>query len=133
MRTLLDAHFYSVLYYNAEIWVIPILCSDMRQQLLSISANAIRSCIGHEGFDFSFDDLHKIHKKCTQKQIMLYKMSLKLHKLLNEHDYDLTFEHVTLLDQIVCTRRQIKFQIYKNSKAKIGLNTTANKLFPSAI
>ena len=61
---------------------------------------------------------------------MFYQMSLKLHKLLNEHENELSFEHVMLMDQIVCTRRQINFQILQNSKSKIGLNTTANKLYP---
>ena len=57
-------------------------------------------------------------------------MSIKLHKLINEHESDLSFEHVTLMDQIVCTRRQINFDIFKNCNGKIGLNATANNLYP---
>jgi hypothetical protein len=55
MRTLLDAHFYSVLYYSAVIWLTPSLSPDMKQNLLSISANALRSCLMHGGLDISFD------------------------------------------------------------------------------
>ena len=84
----------------------------------------------NEGFDVSFVNLHKMHKKCTPEQIMLYQMSLKLHKLLNEHDNHLSFEHITLMDQIVCTSRQINFQTFRKCNTKIGLNTTASKLFP---
>ena len=36
---------------------------------------------------------------------------------------------VTVMDQIICTRIQLKFQIFKNCNTKIGMNTTANKLF----
>ena len=79
----------------------------------------------NKGFDISFVNLHKIHNKCTPEQIMYYQMSLKLHKLLNEHDNNLSFEHVTLMDQIVCTSRQINFQILRNNKTKIGMNTAA--------
>ena len=61
---------------------------------------------------------------------MLYQMSLKLHKLLNEHDNQLSFEHVTIMEQLICTSRQRNFQIYRTFNTKIGLNTTANKLFP---
>ena len=72
---------------------------------------------------------HKVHKKCTPKQIMYYQIALKLHKILNEHDNVLSFEQVTVMDQIICTGRQLKFQIFKNNTNKIGMNTTANKLF----
>ena len=41
IRTLLDSNFYSVLYYNAVIWLTPNLSSDLKQSLLSISANAL--------------------------------------------------------------------------------------------
>ena len=57
---------------------------------------------------------------------MHYQIALKLHKLINEHDNVLSFEHVTV---IVCTSRQLKFQILQNFRTKIGMNTTANKLY----
>ena len=130
MRTLLDSNFYSILYYNAVIWLTPTLRSDLKQNLLTASACALRSCLMNEGFDISFVNLHKIHNKCTPEQIMYYQMSLKLHKLMNEHNNHLSFEHVTIMDQIVGTSRQINFQTFKKFNTKIGLNTTANKLFP---
>ena len=34
-----------------------------------------------------------------------------------------------VLDQTICTGRQIYFQILRNFSSKIGLNTTANKLY----
>ena len=129
MRTLLDAHFYSVLYYNAAIWLTPSLSPDMKQNLLSISANALRSCLMHGSLDISFDRLHKTHKKCTPTQIMYYQMALNLFKIVNNTDHELSFESLTILDQVICTRRQIKFQVQRNFTSKIGLNTTANKLY----
>ena len=45
MRTLLDSYFYSVLYYNANIWLTPDLNSVMKHDLLAISANGLRACI----------------------------------------------------------------------------------------
>ena len=83
-----------------------------------------------DGFDISFVNLHRIHEKCTPEQITLYQMSLKLHKLLNDHENQLSFELITIMDQIVCTGRQLNFQIKRNFRTKIGLNTTANKLYP---
>ena len=82
-----------------------------------------------KGFDISFDSVHKINKKCTPTQIMHYQMSLNLFKIINNNDHELSFETVTVLNQIICTRRQLKFHILREFHTKIGLNTTANKLY----
>ena len=55
--------------------------------------------------------------------------SLNLHKTVNENLNDLTFEQVTVFDQIICTTRQTTFQIAKNNNLKIGMNTTPNKFY----
>ena len=56
-------------------------------------------------------------------------MALKLHKLVNDHSNILSFEHVTEMDRIICTRGQIRFHIMRKFNTKIGMNTTANKLY----
>ena len=129
MRTLLDSNFYSVLYYNAVIWLTPNLTSDLKHNLLSSSACALRSCLMNGGFEISFENIHKIHKKCTPSQIMLYQQALNLHKTINHVDFPQSFEHITLIDQTICTGRQLRFQMYRNNKSKIGMNTTANKFY----
>ena len=52
------------------------------------------------------------------------------HKTLSYCEAELSFETITLLDQLICTRRQVNFQIHKECNIKIGLNTTANKFYP---
>ena len=128
MRSLLDSNFYSILYYNSVIWLTPSLSCDSKQNLLSISANALRTCLKHEGYDVSFDNIHKNNKKCTPKQIMFYTQAINLHKILNHIDFPESIDHVSLIDQTICTSRQLSFQIFKNNKTKIGMNTLANKL-----
>ena len=105
MRTLLDSYFYSILYYNSEIWLTPELSSTMKQSLLSISAHALRICL-HVKFDLSFENLHKESKKCTPKQIMMYRMSLSLHKIFNSTDTSVTTETIRIFEQTCCSRRQ---------------------------
>ena len=61
---------------------------------------------------------------------MYYQLSLNLHKTLPNEEADLSFETITLLDQIICTGRQLNFQIHKQCNIKIGLNTNANKFYP---
>ena len=123
------SNFYSILYYNAVIWLTPSQSANTKQRLLSISANALTSCLSQGGFDISFENLHKSHKKCTPTQIMYYQLALNLHKTLNFDDCELSFEIITVLDQLICNRRQVLFQIFRNSNTKIGFYTTANKLF----
>ena len=126
MRLLLDANFYSVLYYNSIIWLTPNLSPDMKQSLLSISANALRSCLNLD-FDISFENVHKIGKKCTPNQITLYQISLRLHKMLN--DPVMKTETLHVIEQSVFTGRQLTFNILRNNNSKIGMNTQANKFY----
>ena len=65
MRTLLDTYFYSVLYYNSVVWLIPEIGPLMKQKLLSISACALRSCLSLNNCEISFERIHVLHKKCT--------------------------------------------------------------------
>ena len=76
----------------------------------------------------SFENIHKMHSKCTPKQIMLYQISLNLHKVLNPLN-EINFELVTVLEQTVCGGRQLRFEILRNFRGKIGMNTTANKFY----
>ena len=69
MRTLLDSNFYSILYYNAVIWLTPEINAVMKQALLFISANALRSCMLSNCGEISFERIHSICKKCTPNKL----------------------------------------------------------------
>ena len=127
MRTLLDTYFYSVLYYNSVVWLLPEIGPAMKQNLLSISACALRLCDKSNNCELSFIKLHERQKKCTPTQIMTYQSALQLHKVINFEKPN--FEAVTVLNQIICTRRQTVFLIFKECSSKIGMNTTANKFY----
>ena len=79
--------------------------------------------------DVSFENLHKNNKKSTPKQMMLYQIALKLHKILNDTESHISTETISVFDQVICTRRQLNFETFKNNNYKIGLNTTGNKLY----
>ena len=101
----------------------------MKQSLLSVSANALRSCMMSQCNEISFDNIHKLCKKCTPTQIMHYQISLQLHKTISNVYIECSSEHATLLSNIVCTSRQLKFEIIRNNSTKIGMNTISNKFF----
>ena len=64
------------IYYNAFIWQTPQICCTMKQALLSISANALRSCMLLNSSELSFVRIHLICQKCTPTQIMLLGLSV---------------------------------------------------------
>ena len=129
MRSLLDSYFYSTLYYNAAIWLTPLISCSMKQSLLSISANALRSWVMLNCNEISFVNIHKICKKSTPDQIISYQSALHLHKFINSTYLNCSTEHSRVLINIVCTRRQLKFEIIRNNVTKIGMNTMSNKFY----
>ena len=42
---------------------------------------------------------------------------------------ELSFEQITVINQMICTGRQINFQMVRSNCFKIGMNTTANKFY----
>ena len=130
MRKLIDTYFYSVLYYNASVWLSPDLNSSCKHDLLAVSALALRSCLRSDNADnISFINLHKTSKKCTPSQIMLYQISLLLFKVVNENSPIPSLSFVKLMEQVICTRRQIMFESQRNNNSKIGMNSLENKLY----
>ena len=79
--------------------------------------------------EMSFVRIHSICKKCTPSQIMSYQSALNLHRVINEIPELWTTEHAALTLNIICTRRQCMFEIFKSNRNKIGMNTISNKFF----
>ena len=131
MRILLDSNFYSVLYYNSSVWLTPDLSSGSKHDLLAVSALALRSCLGPNLSDISFINLHKNNNKCTPAQITMYQLAFNLYKTVNENDNLLppSTEFIRLLEQVIVTRRQVLFELFKTNKSKIGMNSNENKLY----
>ena len=125
MRTLLISIYYSILYYNSEIWLGPHLLSNSKQQLLSASAKAIRSCMPLPNPFISFELVHKNCKFSTPTQVGLFKLSLLLYKTLNSTTF--SKDWLELTDQIVITRRQVTFDSFMKNNYKIGLNILTNR------
>ena len=42
---------------------------------------------------------------------------------------DLTFEHITIINEIISAPRQLTFETFRNNRCKIGMNTRVNKLY----
>ena len=111
------------------LWLTPSLSSESKQTILSLSANALRSCMMTNSSEISFENIHKICKKCTPSQIMSYQTALQLHKTINEVFEYCSSEHAALLNNIISTKRQLKFELIRSNMNKIGMNTLSNRFF----
>ena len=79
--------------------------------------------------EISFERLHIISRKCTPSQIMSYQSSLQLFKTVNEIFDTCTSQSAELINNVICTGRQLNFEIIRNNKSKIGMNTHSNKFY----
>ena len=113
MKMLLTSNYYSSLYYNSEIWLSNGLKHELKQSLLSASANAIRSCIPLNNRFISFEAIHKECNQLTPKQVGYYKLSILLHKLYNSSDQSTDWRDLANL--IIVTRRQTMFKTFKSN------------------
>ena len=89
MLLLLTSNFFSILYYNSEVWHIPKLKPALNQLILSASTNTLKLSQRNPDFFGSFVNKRKNckratpNKKITYKHAILYKMvQLRLFSVL---------------------------------------------------
>ena len=75
---LITSNFYSVLFYNSEIWHLQSLKSTLKQKLLSSSAKAIKACVKYCTNDISFLRIHEIYNRATPENYLQYKTNLTM-------------------------------------------------------
>ena len=129
---LITSNFYSILYYNSDIWHLPSLKVTLKQKLLSTSAKALRVCWRNPSYEISFEALHKMSKRATPEQMMRYKLSLCLYRLYNSPFNLKEFnskEFIRLNENQILTSRQTCFITGKSNNLKIGLNCLSNRLY----
>ena len=123
---LLQLIFYSILFYNSEIWHLPSLKTPLKQSLLSASAKALKVCMYYPHPYTSFIRIHEINKRALPANLMIYKLAIQLHRLYNSQTY--TNEWVHLNFNQVLTSRQTTFFTHKTNSNKVGMNALSNRL-----
>ena len=124
---IVTSNFYSILFYNSEIWRLQSLHNTLKQKLLSSSAKAIKTCVKYCTNDISFVRLHEIYKRSTPNNYSLYKHALCTYKLMNS-SAPYSTEWVALNFNQIFTSRQINFKSNKENKKRVGLNALANRI-----
>ena len=125
LKNLITSNFYSILYYNCEVWLIPSLKASLKQQLFSCSSEALKLC-GRLDWTISFERLHSLHKRANPMSMMRYKHSLELYKLYNGSDdrqdwIDLNFQQNF-------NNRNNFINVFENSRLKVGKNLLVNRM-----
>ena len=123
---LLTSNFYSTLYYNAEIWLLPSLKAQLKQSLLSTSAKALKLCMFYPDPMTSFERIHEITKRSTPTEFTVYKLAIQLFKLYNTplptHEWSHLNQNQFFMPRQTC------FMTHKTNIYKVGLNALANRL-----
>ena len=126
LKGLLTSNYYSILYYNSEIWHIPTLAPHLKQKLLSASANAIKLCLSKLPWNTSHEAIHRLAGRGTPEQMSKYKHALQMYKLYNSSQ--MSDDWVDLNNQQNFNGRNPNVQIFIRSNYKVGKNLLVNRL-----
>ena len=67
---LITSNFYSILYYNSEIWHLPTLKATLKRSIKGASSNALKICTKNYNYIMSYDQLHSINNPAQPAQIL---------------------------------------------------------------
>ena len=108
------------------MWHIPTLKPDLKQMLLSASANALKISQKHPNVYESLVNIHKSCKTAHPEQNILYKHSILLHKLYNTQCPEADW--IELNYNQTLTSRETTFRIIKSNNFLVGNNLLSSCL-----
>ena len=126
VKQLLTSNFFSILYYNCEIWLMPSLSPILKQHILAASSYALKLLNNKSDLRISYDELHKLHNRALPMDMMKYRLSIQLYKIYNgyiknEDWMDMNWQQ-NFNNRLTCV------QINDFSRIKIGKNSILNRL-----
>ena len=124
--TLLTSNFYSILFYNSEVWHLPSLKPPLKQLILSSSAKALKLSQKRPDNYESYANIHKSCNRAEPTQMMMYKHAILLHKLYNTQQP--TADWIDLNFDQVFNSRSKNFKIIKNNNFLVGNNLISSRL-----
>ena len=85
-KMLLTSNFYSVLYYNCEVWLSNELKGHTKQMILAASSKGLKMINNESDLRISYHQLHSQEKRATPMKFAKYKLAVQLHKIYNRMD-----------------------------------------------
>ena len=81
---ILTNNFYSILYYNSEVWMLKNLNTNLKRSLPWTSASALKMAQHYPKHNINYIDLHHITKRATPEMFSMYKLALLLFKVYTD-------------------------------------------------
>ena len=108
------------------MWHIPKLKPELKQILLSASANALKIAQNNPNFYESFIDVHKSCDKALPNQILIYKHAILLHNTYNSYCPKMDWVEMNFYQTF--SSRQTHFNTIKANNFILGNNLLASRL-----
>ena len=125
-KMLLTSNFYSVLYYNCEVWLSNELKGHTKQMILAASSKALKMINNESDLRTSYHQLHSQEKRATPMKFAKYKLAVQLHKIYNRTDDNEDWMDMNINQNF--NARNEYFHINDTSRTKIGRNILSNRL-----
>ena len=126
INMLLTSNFYSILYYNCEIWLSNGLNITLKQKILSASSQALLMLNNSSDMRTSFTQLHKLEKRALPMEFAKYRLAIQLFKIYNGTSMDNDWIDMNIQQNF--NARQTNFHITDSSRLKVGKNIISNRL-----
>ena len=125
LLAMITSNYLSILYYNADVWLLPTLKPQLKQKLLSASAAPLKLCTRMYDRSMSFNTLHTLNKRATPNQFTTYRHAILLHKVYNDETTNQNRLDLFFNQQFNDRWETVKFFDTKNYK--IGNNILSNR------
>ena len=125
-KMLLTSNFYSILYYNCEIWLSKGLNVRNKKYLLSASSNALKILNNATDLRISYRQLHLNEKRALPMDFAKYRLAIQLFKIYNCTTYDENWMDMNYQQNF--NARMKMFHINDCSKLLVGRNIVSNRL-----
>ena len=124
---IVNALFYSKLYYACQVWLLPSISSNLKRKLISTSSSALRLVAGTDFDFFSFEEIHILFNRATPEQWKKYQMANQLFNVINNQKPNTMW--IKLQENFRINNRTDTFKFERTNLRKIGLNCFINRLF----
>ena len=122
---LVTSNYFSILYYNSEIWHLHSLKFYDKKLLLTASSKALKMATHYCYPDISYKNLHVNTKRATPNMYCDYKLSLLLYKTFNLCKPESEWTELNFCQTLMS--RQSFFHVIKNNRLRVGLNSLCNR------
>ena len=125
LLTLITTNYLSILYYNADVWMLPSLAPNLKKQLMAASAAPLKFCTCLYDRTMSYVTLHSLNNRATPNQFCTYRHALLLHKVYNNQNPNNDTIDLYFNQQFNSRCRTVKF--VDTRSYKIGKNILSNR------